>query len=405
MVFRRILSGTALAALLAAACWAARLAYADYLAGKAGLENTARAARLAPANARYWLRWADLAEEAGQPSGAAVERALSANPYASDVWIRAGLAAEAAGDYGRAERSLLEAARLSRQYQPRWTLASHYFRRGQAEPFWNWTRSALEWAYGDRTPLFQLAWAMSSDAGFILGRGIPETGPALAAYLSYLWATERPEAAPAVAAKLARIADGRNLRILLDHTTRMLRAGKPEPALETWNSLCARKLLPYSPLGAGKLPTNGDFAQEPLNAGFDWWATLPAGVTFVRNSIPPLARFSFSGKEPEQFEAITQFLPVKPSTPYALRFEYRTEGIAPQTGLRWMVFEGTPGGAEIEADSPQLASDAWKAARTAFAAGSRTRWVRLALAYRRMPGTTRIAGTLSLRNVTLEEGR
>ena len=55
-----------------------------------------------------------------------------------------------------AERWLLDAARVDRQYEPRWTLANFYFRQQKMDDFWKWMRAALEVSYGDRVAAFDL---------------------------------------------------------------------------------------------------------------------------------------------------------------------------------------------------------------------------------------------------------
>jgi hypothetical protein len=398
----RVLASTAALLLLVATYWALRLAYADHLASSEASADVGRAVGLAPANARYWLRWADLLEQEGGSGGHAIEHAAAASPQDATVWIRAGLAAETERNYARAEKCFLEAARLSRQYEPRWTLANYYFRRGAAVEFWHWTRSALEWAYGDRRPLFELAWEMTRDAPLIL-RTIPENAPSLSAYLGFLLASNRLAAAPEVAAKLAPVCGKEYLPELLYYTARMIEAQQPEPALAVWNRLCARGLLPYEPVdpARGRLLTNGDFARPPLDTGFDWHVTQTGGIAAVRSESPPFLRLSFSGRQPESCRALAQLTPVLPATAYTLRFGYQTAGIAPETGLRWRVYEGA-GRAELAARSPELSSERWKPESVLFKTGATTRWVWLVLDYRRNPGTTRIEGELWLRNVSLE---
>jgi hypothetical protein len=395
---------TVTALLCAAAYWTLRLAYADHLAGSKVPEDIARATRLAPANSRYWLLWADGLELAGEHSGDAVERAVSANPQEAAVWIQAGLRAEMDGNYRRAEHDLLEAARLSRQYAPRWTLANFYFRRDDPEKFWRWTHSAGEWAYGDRTPLFQLAWAASQDASTILERAIPDTAPSLSAYLGFLIETNRLEAAEGVAARLAPVATGESRSVLLTYINRQIDSQRPAPGLNAWNTLCARGLLPYPALDAshGRLLTNGDFAQPPLGSGFDWRVPQIEGVASVRSGSPAYVRLAFSGKQPEDCRPLSQLLSVTPGAAYKLRFEYQTEGIPVEAGPRWRIYDAT-GHTELPGHSPLLASDDWRTEAASFTAGTDTRWVWVTLGYQRMPGTTRIEGSLTLRNISLEE--
>jgi hypothetical protein len=92
------------------------------------------------------------------------------SPRSSDSWIAEGLAAEEARDYAHAERALLEAARIDRQYLPAWTLANFYFRRNDPEHFWPWARHAARMAYDDRAPLVRLAHEFEPDPRRILDR-------------------------------------------------------------------------------------------------------------------------------------------------------------------------------------------------------------------------------------------
>ena len=369
-------------------------------------QQVARAAALAPGNARYQLREAELRAAAGEDPQHALERAAKANPYDAEAWSRAGLAAEMDGKYSLAERCLSESARLSSLYEPRWTLANFYFRRGRMEEFWKWTRSGLEWAYGDRTPLFRLAWEAGVDGDEILNRAMGNDAKVLNAYLHFLLATGRLEAAEGCAARLEGVADSSSRGALLAYAGRMIGARRPEQALAAWNALCARKLLPYEVLdaAAGRVLTNGDFAHVPLDTGFDWRMIRAAGVSMVPARNSGLMQVSFSGKQPESCELLWQFVPVRRGRDYCLRFEYQTEGVGRETGLAWRVSDAVTG-AELAVQSPLLAGELWRSGSVRFTAPAAAGCIRLTLAYGRMPGTTRIEGTLRLRGVLLEEER
>jgi len=386
-----------------AAYWAARFALADFLAGQSSPAQLAAAVRLAPGNAAYLQRWADLADEAGQPAGNAYERAALLDPYDSSLRIRTGLRAESARDFARAERDLLLAARVDRLYEPRWTLANFYFRRGDAGRFWPWAKSALQWAYGDRRPLFDLCWIMTSNPAALFNDVIPDTPSCRRDYLAYLLEHDRLDAAEAVAASLAAAAGPGDRDPLLNYTNRMLTSQRWESALAVWNRLSQRRLLPYAPLdpASGRSLTNAGFQFDSLAAGFDWRIPDVAGVTFLRRPSPPALRFTFSGKQPEQCEVLEQWLPVLPGAAYRLSFDYQTAGVEPETGLQWKVFDGAPG-IELQAFSPQWSSPEWRTSAAGFTVPPGVRALRLVLNYRRMPGTVRIQGEAWLRNLRLE---
>ena len=58
----------------------------------------------------------------------------------ANAWIGMGLEEELSGNFQAAERYLLHAAAISREYVPRWTLANYYFRRENATRFWPWAK-------------------------------------------------------------------------------------------------------------------------------------------------------------------------------------------------------------------------------------------------------------------------
>jgi tetratricopeptide (TPR) repeat protein len=386
-------ASSAIAVLVLASYWSIRFAHADLLCRANTLDSVARAAELDPGNARYHSWLAELEEHEGQDPARALLAAAALNPRDSPVWIRLGLRAEIDGDFTRAEKYLLESARVDRLSMPRATLMHYYFRRGDRERFWDWSKQALEMSYGDRTPLFRLCWSASDDAGLIRRRAIPPDRGILLQYLRFLMREGRLDAAQPIAGELAQAAGPKEAEVLLEYCDQAAGQGRVAPALALWNVLCVRKLAPYPPLALEKgiLLTNGDFTSIPLGRGFDWHVAPFDEVTVLRPGPPAGLRLSFSGQQPERCDLLWQHIPLQPRRMYRLRFRYQTAGIAPPSGIRWRV---------LDAATPQLASSEWREEELGFASGDRS-LARLSLAYERPPGTTRVEGTIELRNVTL----
>ncbi len=399
----RVLGGVLAVTMGCAFYGAIRLSYADYLAGGDSSRLIQSALKLAPDNAAYWLRWTDLVEAEGRPGDAGIQHAAELDPYDASVWIRAGLKAEIQGRYTEAEQDLLQAARRSRQFEPRWALANFYFRRGDAEHFWDWANSALPWAYQDRTPLFELCWRMQPDAALILRRAIPDDPKVLRNYLEFLLATRRFDAAAAVAERLESRATAEDRDLLLGYSSLMLEQKRWAEALAAWNALCLRNLVPYPQLVPGKGPvlTNGAFSAEPLNRGFDWHIWQLPGVSVVRGSSPGRLEFSFNGQQPENCLLLDQFIPVIGGRRYDFRFAYRTDSIAPGSGLHWTLTEAATGAA-IPLEQPPLSSDDWTIADSGFQVPVGAQGARLALVYERQPGTVRLEGAFWLRDLAME---
>ena len=394
---------------LGAACafyGAMRLSWADYLAHRESPAQVQAALKFAPGNAGYWLHWADLLEAEGHSGRAAVEHAAQLDPDDAAVWIRAGLEAEARGDFAAAEQNLLQAAGHSRQYAPRWALANFYFRRGDSVHFWPWAQSAMQMAYARRDLLFDLCWRMRPDAAEILRLGIPDDPKALRDYLGFLLNTHRPEAAVAVAGRIGKQASRQDRDLLLWYVGVMLEQRRWPEALSVWNELCVRGVVPYVPLdlAGGSGLTNGSLAVEPLNAGFDWRVEQAQGISATYSDTPPSLRFAFDGLQPEGWPLVDQFVPVEPLRRYKLRFGFRTEGIGEGTGLQWRVADAA-NGADIPVERDSLSSGEWAERSRTFAVPAGVSMVRLSLIYERQPGTVRIEGNLWLKSVSLEKQR
>jgi hypothetical protein len=289
------IAGTAALAALGFAVWfSIVLARADFYFRKAAPEDVERATEIAPRNTEYLALKALEADYDGADSTALRERIIALNPYSSAPRIRLGLAAEVSGDSARAERWLLDAARVDHQFESRWTLANFYFRAGNQSEFWKWMRAALEVSYGDRTPAYDLCWRVSSDSEEILKRAIPDRHEVVGSYLAYLLQKEPAESGLRdVARKLADYHDSADFPLLLAACDRLI-AAKDMAALDVW-SFAGQA----APMGI----FNGDFAGVPLNHGFDWRWIESAGVTHVTAN-----RVALSGQEAESVSLLQQTL-------------------------------------------------------------------------------------------------
>jgi hypothetical protein len=381
--------------------WPLRQAWADHLAHSTGADTIAQGARLSPGDADIRLKLASAQQAAGADDTQALEAAAALDPLNADALTRLGLDAEMHGNLPTAERRLLEAADVSRQFAPRWALANYYFRRGDQVHFWPWAQEALTIGHGDLNPVFWLCWNMSQDAGLIFARAIPERALVLNQYLGFLLAEDRLPASVQPAAKLAALATPGDQKALLDWCNRELDAGAVAPALQIWNTLCARRLLPYAPIDRDRAPlTDGGFRSAPLGGGFAWRLTQLQGVTLGRNRSPQYLWVSFSGDQPENCVPLVQFVPVTPGAAYSLSYDYQTSELPAASGLRWSVFDGCTE-TDLANGSPWLSSPDWKHAEVRFAAPAGG-LVRLALSSQRLAGAVRIDGTLELRDVSME---
>jgi hypothetical protein len=383
----RILSAAFVLGLMLCAFCTARLGWADALYRRGTLDSLQRAVQLGPSRAEYELSLAQ-----ADPANAArhFERATALNPSATNASIQLAAELEGAGDTVRAERILLAAVQHDRQFAPAWALANFYFRIGRPEKVWPWATAAMKVYRGDLRPLFDLCFLVSDNAESALEPMVAGRPDAERQLLGYLLEHHRLPAAHTAALRIVNHATREDRDALLGYIDAALAEGSTGAASEIWGQLC-RSQLPCEAAYTGV--ANGDFGRPILNRGFDWLLAPVPGViaTQIRDGGPVLS-LSFSGKEPDVCEVLAHFLSLRSDARYAVRFEYRTAGLPPRTGLYWSV------GAEpaYQFDS----AETWSLAQWDFLSSSETG--RLSLGYRRYPGTTRLEGALFLRNVRLE---
>jgi tetratricopeptide (TPR) repeat protein len=406
-----------LAPLTAAAWFSIHLAAADTQFQHRTPESVARAIAIEPRNIDYLaLRALQLDYDAAD-STPLLERAAQLSPLSSSPRIRLGLAAEIRGDFEVAEKWLLDAARVDRQFEPRWTLANFYFRRAttaasgdetaspsrnqSAERFWNAMREALAISYGDRRPAFDLCWRMTDassmhaptlDATAILDRAIPERREVLAAYLQYTL-DSHPDAAGPVALKLARFGDPSDRPLLLAACDKLLPARPDEPRDSDHDAALALRLWSAMGYAAPAGVFNGNFTTLTLNHGFDWRLIESPGVVHSALDQPrPARRIALDGRQPESCALLTQIVNLEPHARYTLRWEARTSGFSAPAGIEWRIADlhATIG----PSDAPAFGSAAFVATSTLAP---------LTLFYRRPSGQARAEALIELTRVSIEK--
>ena len=218
--------------------------------------------------------------------------AVALSPRDATLRIRHGLALEEAGRAAEAEREFLAAARLSRKYEPRWTLAGFYFRQNNFEPFWLWASEALQVAYRDPEPLFALAWALETDGAAIRRRLPIEKRP----LIWRAWVLD--------AARHGRLDE---VEAALDR----LGAIDPQPIAEAL--MTGGRVQPLTRFGG--------------HHALDWQPIEQEGVQFVK--VAHGFALAFDGKQPEQCDLATRLLPAASSA----RTKWPIEGSV--RGLTW----------------------------------------------------------------------
>jgi hypothetical protein len=107
----------------------------------------------------------------------------------------------------------------------------------------------------------------------------------------------------------------------------------------------------------------------------------------------------FTGTQPEECSVAEQAVALTPGK-YSMNYAYQTSDIAPDTGLEWQVIDVKSNA--VLARSPDLSSDELKNSAMGFSVPPGSSLVLLRLAYRRVLGTPRISGTLTVRSAQIQ---
>jgi len=358
-----------------------------------------------PGNGAYAAQLADeLYASDPMEAKSLLQKAVRLNRFDAASWIQLGLLCESGNDLPQAEESLLQAARVDATFLPSWSLANFYFRHQQADRFWNWAQKAAQMAPDDATPLFRLAWYASPSAAEIENR-LQMKRPAVEAQLvNFLMTQGDPLAVSQAASHLLAAGAADSTEVLLGACDWLLAQKRPDLALGLWNGLASR--ISYPAPGGESLITNSSFGRPPTSHGFDWHVTAVEGVSSYLNVDPNALGFEFSGEEPDGFTLLAQTVPVRAGKAYALAVDYRSNGIAPGSGLSFAVSDERTG--TVLARTASLSSDQGGEqggqAYACFTAPDGAAFIRLSLHYQRQPGTVRVEGKLGLKEVRLSPG-
>jgi tetratricopeptide (TPR) repeat protein len=399
---RLAIQTSCLAALGLGIAWNVRFAVADLLARRNQPDSTGLAMRWMPVNGAYPAQLADEIYALDPASAKSLlRRAVELNHYDAASWIQLGLLSEAGNDLPGAEEALQQAANADATFLPAWSLANFYFRRENTARFWYWAQKAAQMDPDDATPLFRLAWYVSPNAQEIASR-LEIKKPLIAGQLvNFLMAQGDAQAVTEAATHLLATNGEGNTQTVLGACDWLIANKHPDLALPLWNGLAVRHQIAFTPVTAGSPDgvTNGGFGKSPLSRGFDWHLKTVEGVSSFLNVSPNVLGFEFSGDEPDGFLLMDQVAPLEANKKYALAVRYATTGIAPGSGLEWLVTDERSGAALARTGS--LSADASGETYACFDTPDGGGFARLSLLYQWQPGTVRIEGKLALKEVKL----
>lgn len=333
---------------------------------------------LEPDNGARFARYATVLEQSGASPVAALTKAVILSPRDAALRSRLGLAEEAEADFETAERDLLGATKLSRKFEPRWSLANYYLRRERWVNFWQWILEALRVSYGDRTALFELCRQAEPDGTAQLRRVLPGDRGTRVSFAHYLFARGEAELAADLISELAETADLSEAEQFRGWCARLLESRRIREAAEVWETLRARRVV--------------------NEEAFPWQAGGTADGSAVCRRVDRDWRIILNGRQPERVDLLWRVVPVKAGRTYEMswRMESRLATAAGEAagGLEWRVESW---GSEPVA----IGTSAELAGRIGFVVPPGVEAARVALAYRRPSGEVRAEGSAVVRAATL----
>jgi hypothetical protein len=366
-------------------------ARADYLGQQDSEESIRSAIRLEPDGWEYYLR---LSQFDRADSRGLLETSLSLYRYNAQADIELALRDEGKEDFPNAERLLLDAYAIDHTWPPRWALANYYFRRDDMPKFWIWARRAAEMPTDDMGALFELCWRVSPDPERISAAILNEKPEMIRQYIGFLLAKDQLQAVAYVAPHLVNSGDpDTDLPLMFSVVNRLVASSDGDSANALWHQLIRQHWVEAD----NTLPNNAGFARKPLPVSFDWSIAAYPGL---RSLSGPLGlETEFTGTQPEECSVAEQAVALKPGN-YSMNYAYQTSDIAPDTGLEWQIVDAKSN--TVVAHSSDLSSDEMKNSAMGFSVPPGSSMVLLRLAYRRVLGTPRISGTLTVRSIQIQ---
>ena len=375
-----------------------RFTRAETLARQDTLEALQKAVGLAPGDADYYARMATLDSSRDDELSAA----LKLNPRKPSWWIMRAVHQEEDGDLAGAEQSLRRANAVSQYYIPRWSLAAFYYRQGNRHDFVRWARKALSVGYGAPESLFRMAQKLGLSPEEALQTVVPKDPERVDSYLRFLLRAGDMEPAYATATQLIDVGSSLNRESIFTTCETLFVAGKIDEAVALWNKAGQAHWIAFRQLdpATGKSVSNENFAEEKLQRGFDWRYSTLAGVAASQSEPNGGLRLEFSGSQPEKCELMSQYIPLLPGRSYKLAVRYHSEGIPPESGLRWSILT-IPASQAVVAGLMTVPGAQRVEQAFDFQTPPQRVPMRIVLAYSRSSGTTRIEGRLWIESVKL----
>jgi tetratricopeptide (TPR) repeat protein len=395
---------TCIALLLVYSWFAARSYRASRLASSLDVVSLERSIALEPRDAAHQDLLCRYLLFDRQEAGAAVphcKRATELDPYESAYWLHLALAYYGTGAEHEQHEAILKAISVDpTATDVAWEAANFFLVQGKVPEALRQFSVALR---GDPTMVTQsleLCWRTLHDANAIEAI-LPPNPDVYLQLLQLLTMQNEWEGAHHIWSGLLRLNRGFDYHQALFYVDGLLRVRDVTGAREAWTQLASRSVTLQRYSRTDNLVLDSDFAEEILNAGFDWrYSAQPGSVVskditeFHSGSQSLLISYSGRGGD----SGMSQYVPVKPNTQYTVSAWVKSQELQSANGPRISVsdaYDDRPYALTQET----VGTTAWHRLESSFQTGPDTEL--LVLHFTRDPGNNYIRGQFWVDEVSL----
>jgi|HubBroStandDraft_1064217.scaffolds.fasta_scaffold01754_8 tetratricopeptide (TPR) repeat protein len=273
------------------------------------------------------------------------ETAVRLSPNEAHYWADLG----AAYDWAGRPNDALHAFEWAHDLFPNspdinWSLANFYIRVGRPNDGLQVLQKVLTEGGIDERQVFSLATHAAPDSDVVLNEVLPARAPFLIDYLNFQSTAGNIDAAKAVWARLLESGQPFELHQAFPYFDALIHHKDLDAASQEWAELGDRFPSQIRErISPENLVTNGDFAFEVLNGGFDWRVNPVQGATVsiqqANSRGTGSLQIEFDGSRNLEYEDVLQLVPVQPRTRYQFSAQIRGRGITTDSGPRFQVFD------------------------------------------------------------------
>lgn len=307
-----------------------------------------------------------------------LKRAVALSPYDVRGWIGLGRAYEQQGDEAHAEAAYRRAIELAPHHvHPRWVYANFLLRSGRRQRALTELRALAGRAESLVGNICDLLWnATGGNAGALLTLASTLTPHARVVVSQFLLAHDRDAEGIALWRSLPRntlkIESGNRI------VAAFIRERQWTSAYQVWRELMSIT-APDAPESEFAF-WNGEFHRPVTDSGFDWQVRSTDDVTATLDATTGSGddrslRLDFRRHEGVRYNGTRHLARVTPSTPYVLRFVYKTEGMLRKNGLAVEVADADDPARWRVRTEPLEETDHWLEKRLSFVTPPETRAV------------------------------